>query len=80
MSYCHFPLEAMLQMFAPVPQPELIVCDRRAAVVERMQGVVREMKTFIRKRYRHPLHSGITWTREFQDNRDLYSCEQQGFK
>jgi len=26
----------MLQMFAPAPQPELIACDRRAAVVERM--------------------------------------------
>ena len=33
--FSSFPLEDMLQMFAPAPQPELIVCDRRAAVVER---------------------------------------------
>ena len=35
-------------MFAPAPQPELIVCDRRAAVVERERWMVRPMKTEIR--------------------------------
>jgi len=60
-------------MFAPAPQPELIVCDRRAAVVERERWKKEQSGISIRSGHRSSELGGVCGTGEISNSIEINS-------